>query len=58
MSVSLKRTLSLGSAALMAVALAACGSSNSSSTANDTGGSPTSGTHEQAGQHQAQPCHA
>ncbi len=45
MSVSLKRTLSLGSAALMAVALAACGSSNSSSTATDTGGSPTSGTY-------------
>ena len=45
MSVSLKRTLSLGSAAVMAVALAACGSSNSSSTATDTGGSPTSGTY-------------
>ncbi|HET7070616.1 MAG TPA: ABC transporter substrate-binding protein [Nocardioides sp.] len=45
MSVSLKRTLSLGSAAMLAVALAACGSSNSSSTATDTGGSPTSGTY-------------
>jgi polar amino acid transport system substrate-binding protein len=43
--VSLKRTLSLGSAAMLAVALAACGSSNSSSTATDTGGSPTSGTY-------------
>jgi polar amino acid transport system substrate-binding protein len=30
---------------MLAVALAACGSSNSSSTATDTGGSPTSGTY-------------
>jgi polar amino acid transport system substrate-binding protein len=43
MSVSLKRTLSLGSATVLAVALAACGSSNSSSTA--TGGSTTSGSY-------------
>jgi polar amino acid transport system substrate-binding protein len=45
MSVSLKRTLSVGSAAVLAVALAACGSSNSSSTATGTGGSPTSGSY-------------
>jgi polar amino acid transport system substrate-binding protein len=43
MSVSLKRTLSLGSAAVLAVALAACGSSNSSSTTTDNGS--TSGSY-------------
>jgi polar amino acid transport system substrate-binding protein len=45
MSVSLKRSLSVGSAAVLAVALAACGSSNSSSTATDSGGTPTSGSY-------------
>jgi polar amino acid transport system substrate-binding protein len=44
MSLSLKRTVSLGSAAVLAVALAACGSS-SSSTATDAGGTPTNGTY-------------
>ena len=41
MSLSLKRTLSVGSAAILAATLTACGSSNSSSTATDTGGSTT-----------------
>jgi len=46
MTLSLKRTLSVGSAAVLAVTLAACGSSNSSSTATDTtGSSPTSGSY-------------
>jgi polar amino acid transport system substrate-binding protein len=46
MSLSLKRTLSVGSAAVLAATLAACGSSNSSSTATDTtGSSPTSGSY-------------
>jgi polar amino acid transport system substrate-binding protein len=46
MTLSLKRTLSMGSAAVLAVTLAACGSSNSSSTATDTtGSSPTSGSY-------------
>ena len=44
MSVSLKRTLSVGSAAVLTVVLAACGSSDSS-TATDTGGTPTNGTY-------------
>jgi len=43
MSVSLKRTLSLGSAAVLAVALAACGSSGSSTTAGSGGGANTYG---------------
>jgi polar amino acid transport system substrate-binding protein len=43
MSLSLKRTVSLGSAAVLAVALAACGSSNSSSTATGTSGSGSYG---------------
>jgi polar amino acid transport system substrate-binding protein len=45
MSVSLKRTLSVGSAAVLAVVLAACGSSNSSSTATDANGNPSSGSY-------------
>jgi len=40
MSLSLKRTLCAGSAAVLAVALAACGGSDSSSTASDSGNSP------------------
>jgi polar amino acid transport system substrate-binding protein len=45
MSLSLKRTLSAGSVAVMAAAvLAACGSSNSS-TATDGGGTPTKGSY-------------
>jgi polar amino acid transport system substrate-binding protein len=43
MSLSLKRTLSLGSAAALTVALAACGSSNSSSTTTGAGGSGSYG---------------
>jgi polar amino acid transport system substrate-binding protein len=43
MSVSLKRTLSIGSAAVLAVALAACGSSGSSTTAGS--GSTTTGSY-------------
>jgi polar amino acid transport system substrate-binding protein len=41
MSLSLKRTLCAGSAAVLAVALAACGGSDSSSTASDSGNSPS-----------------
>src|SRR4051812_34255367 len=44
MSVSLKRTLSVGSAALLTVVLAGCGSSDSS-TATDNGGAPSNGTY-------------
>jgi polar amino acid transport system substrate-binding protein len=40
MSVSLKRTLCAGSAAVLAVVLAACGGSDSSSTATDNGNGP------------------
>ena len=64
MSLSLKRTLSVGSAAVLAVALAACGGSNSSSTASDTGGTATLGQlrrlqdHQQAQQISITPVHA
>jgi len=40
MSVSLKRSVSLGSVAVLAVALAACGSSNSSTATDQSGGGP------------------